>query len=229
MCEDCQRRLTTNVSRMLDCKNPGCQEIIAGAPKIADLLCPESKDYFSKVCQSLDNLGVEYEVAPRLVRGLDYYIHTVFEVTHSGLGGNDAILGGGRYQITPPGAKNKVEGIGFAAGMERILMARASRQVKAEGSTDMDIMIVCLGESAVPYGLKIAQQLRQALPGKRIKADFSARSLKAQMRTANKVGAKTVLMLGENEIAQGVVIRKNMVDSTQDSLPLGEVVAAFKA
>lgn len=227
MCEDCQRRLTTNVSRMLDCKNPACQHIIEGAPKIADMLCAESKEYFDNVCQSLTNLGVEYEVAPRLVRGLDYYVHTVFEVTHSGLGGNDAIAGGGRYQITPPGVKNKVEGIGFAAGMERILLARASRGVKAQGTTDMDIAIVCLGQDAIPQGLKLAQELRYAMPGKRIKADFSARSLKAQMRTANHVGAKYVLMLGENEIASGVVVCKNMENSTQETIALDKVAASL--
>ncbi len=223
MCEDCQRRLTMNVSRILDCKNPGCQEIINGAPRISDLFCDESKIYFQRVCEALDKLGVPYEIAPRLVRGLDYYMHTVFEITHPGLGGQDAIAGGGRYRITPPGMKNPVEGIGFAAGMERILMARASRNVTAPGSTDMDVVVVCLGENAVPGGLVLAEQLRREMSGVRIKADFSARSLKAQMRTANKYNARIVLILGEDEIARGEVLCRNMQDSFQESVPLDKI------
>ncbi len=228
MCEDCQRRLSTNVSRILDCKNPACQEIINGAPDIASLMGEESRKYFDNVCASLTNLGVAFEVTPRLVRGLDYYVHTVFEVTHAGLGGNDALAGGGRYQITPPGMKGVVEGIGYACGIERLLMVRASNAVKAAGTTDIDVAIVCLGEAAVPEGLKLAQNLRHQLPGLRIKADFSARSMKAQMRTANKVGAKKVLILGENELAQGVVVCKNMADSSQVTLPLAEVAVEMR-
>ena len=223
LCEDCRRRLTTNVSRILDCKCPDCQAIIEGAPKISTLMCEESRVYFDNVCRSLTSLGIEYEVAPRLVRGLDYYIHTVFEVTHPGLGGQDALAGGGRYRITPPGMKGTIEGIGFACGMERLLMARASRDVKAAGSTDIDVMLACLGEAAIPAGLKLAQELRAALGGLRIKADFSSRSLKAQMRTANRLNAKKVLILGENELAQGVVVCRNMADSSQENIPMGEL------
>ena len=223
LCEDCRRRLTTNVSRILDCKCPECQAIIEGAPKISTLMCEESRTYFDNVCRALTSLGIQFEVAPRLVRGLDYYIHTVFEVTHPGLGGQDALAGGGRYRITPPGMKGTVEGIGFACGMERLLMARASREVKAAGSTDIDVMLACLGENAIPAGLKLAQELRAALGGLRIKADFSGRSLKAQMRTANRLNAKKVLILGEDELAQGVVVCRNMADSSQTNIPLGEL------
>lgn len=228
MCEDCQRRLSTNVSRILDCKNPACQEIIEGAPKISGLMSDESRSYFDNVCASLTNLGVEFEIAPRLVRGLDYYVHTVFEVTHPGLGGADALAGGGRYQITPPGMKNVVEGIGFACGMERLLMARASNEVKADGNVNADVMIVCLGQSAVPEGLKIAQQIRHELPKLRVKADFSARSMKAQMRTANRIGASRVIILGENELAQNVAVCKNMADSSQVTVSLDKLVETLR-
>ena len=223
MCEDCQRRLTTNVSRILDCKNPACQEIINGAPHISEMFCEESKLYFSRVCQALDKLGVPYEIAPRLVRGLDYYIHTVFEITHPGLGGQDAIAGGGRYRITPPGMKAAVEGIGFAAGMERILMARASRGVAAQGSTDMDVVVLCLGEATVPQGLALGEKLRREMAGLRIKVDFSTRSLKAQMRTANKYNSRIALIIGEDELAKGQVLCRNMREASQESLALDKV------
>ena len=223
MCEDCQRRFSTNVSRMLDCKSPACQEIIEGAPRISSLMCDESRAYFDAVCSALSDLGVEYEVVPRLVRGLDYYVHTVFEVTHPGLGGADALAGGGRYRISPPGMKGMLEGIGFACGMERLLMARAFNSVAAQGTTNADVMIVCLGQNAVPHGLKLAQSLRRSLPGLRIRADFSARSMKAQMRSANRCGASRVLIIGDDEIARGVVICKDMADSSQETLGMDEV------
>ena len=228
MCPDCQRRFESNVWRMLDCKVPACHEIALGAPHIADLLGEASKDFFAKVCAGLKSLGVDFEVAPRLVRGLDYYVHTVFEVVHPKLDkGADTLAGGGRYQISPPGMKGAVEGIGFAAGMERLLLARASNAVKADGDTNADVMLVCLGEASVPHGLRLAQRLRHELPGLRVKADFTARSMKAQMRTANKVGASRVLILGENEIAQGVVVCKNMKDSTQETVAVADVAAAL--
>ncbi len=229
MCEDCRRRLESNVSRILDCKSPACQPIFEGAPQVSGLMSDESKKYFDNVCAALEGLGVPFEVTPRLVRGLDYYVHTVFEVVHPKLDkGADTLAGGGRYQISPPGMKGVVEGIGFACGMERLLLARASNAVKAEGDINADVMLVCLGEASVPHGLRLAQSLRHELPGLRIKADFTARSMKAQMRTANKVGASRVLILGENEIAQGVVVCKNMKDSTQETIALSEISGALK-
>ena len=235
MCEDCQRRLSTNVSRILDCKNAACQQIISGAPCITDLFCDESKEYFAKVCQALDKLGIPYEVAPRLVRGLDYYIHTVFEVEVAipATEGQDAVIfavaGGGRYQLVPPGSNKPIEGIGFAAGMERLLMARAAAGLSTGASAEADIMVAALGENAVPAGLKLAQELRAALGTMRIKADFSSRSLKAQLRTANRLGAKTVLILGDNEIANATVICRNMNDSSQTEIPIADLVGMMQS
>ncbi len=228
LCEDCQRRLTTNISRVLDCKNPACQEIIAGAPNITDLFCAESKQYFSQVCAALDKLGIAYMVAPRLVRGLDYYVHTVFEVTHSALGGQDAVAGGGRYLITPAGANKPLAGIGFASGMERLLLIRNARGLVAAQDGEADLFITALGEEAVSGGLALAQRLRAGLAGLRVRADFSNRSLKAQMRTANKLGAKRVLILGENELSRGVVVCRDMRDSSQEEVSLEAIVGFLK-
>ncbi|MBT3287043.1 MAG: histidine--tRNA ligase [Victivallales bacterium] len=225
MCEDCQRRLDTNVWRMLDCKNEACQTIVIDAPKMIDLVCDESREFFSRVCGTLDGLGVDYELAPRLVRGLDYYIHTVFEVTHSGLGAQDALAGGGRYTIVPPGGKKPLAGVGFAAGMERLLMARASLGLETTEGTEADVYVVSLGADAVTPGLALAQCLRQSGLDLRVRAETAGRSMKAQMRTANRLGARLVLIQGENELAEGVVLCKSMASSDQVSVPRDGVVA----
>lgn len=225
LCEDCQRRLESNVWRMLDCKNPACHEVALNAPKILDFLCESSRDFFARVCQGLRDLGVDFELAPRLVRGLDYYVHTVFEITHSGLGAQDALAGGGRYRISLPGDKRTLEGIGFAAGMERLLLARESLGLKTEAGAQTDTYLISLGDNAILAGLKLAGVLRTQKLGGRVKADFSARSMKAQMRTANREGAGIVLIQGDNEIAQGVVTCRNMKTSEQATVSLGELPA----
>ncbi|NLZ62429.1 MAG: histidine--tRNA ligase [Lentisphaerae bacterium] len=223
LCEDCQRRLSTNVWRMLDCKNPACHEIALGAPQILSLMGEASRTFFAEVCAGLTELGVEYELAPRMVRGLDYYVHTVFEITHPGLGAQDALAGGGRYRISLPGDKRTFEGIGFAAGMERLLLARESLGLQSPPSNRTDTYIVSLGAPAIPVGLRLAGELRQAGLGGRVKADFSNRSLKAQMRSANREGASRVLILGEAELSQSSVICRNMTTSEQVTLPVGEL------
>ena len=219
LCEDCQRRLETNVWRMLDCKNPACQQTALQAPKILDLLSESSREFFKRSCEGLAELGVDYEVAPRMVRGLDYYVHTVFEITHSGLGAQDALAGGGRYRISLPGDKRCHEGIGFAAGMERLLLARESLGLQSAAKPEADTYIVSLGENAIAAGLRLADELRRLGLGGRVKADLSARSMKAQMRSANREGALVVLILGEDEIARAEVSCRNMQSSEQLRLP----------
>lgn len=225
MCEDCQRRLDTNVLRMLDCKNEACQALVVDAPKMIDLVCAESREFFARVCGCLDQLGVDYELAPRLVRGLDYYAHTVFEVTHSGLGAQDALAGGGRYSIIPPGSNKPVDGVGFATGMERLLMARQSLGIGGAVRPEADVYVVSLGETAVAPGLALAQEIRRSDLALRVRAETSGRSMKAQMRTANRLGVRLALIQGESELAEGQVVCKNMVTSEQASVPRAGVVA----
>lgn len=224
LCEDCQRRMDTNVWRMLDCKIPSCHKIALEAPEILQLLGTESRSFFEEVCNSLDNLSIEYEIAPRLVRGLDYYVHTVFELTHPGLGAQDALAGGGRYRITLPNSNKSIEGIGFAAGMERLLLARESLGKSCKETAATDTYIVSLGEEAISQAFKLAGTLRQQGIGGKIKVDFTARSMKAQMRSANREGAKAVLILGEEEIRQGKVCCRNMLDSEQKNLDSAELL-----
>ncbi len=215
MCEDCQRRFENNVWRMLDCKQPVCHELAVGAPKIVDLLGDASKEFFHNVCRGLDAMGVDYELAPRLVRGLDYYVHTVFEVTHSALGAQDALAGGGRYQITLPGSNSAIEGIGFAAGMERLLIASEALGNKVEPQPAADTYIATFGNDAIAAALHIAAQLRAQSIGGRVHVDFSGRSMKGQLRGANRSGARALLIIGENELANNVIAAKNMTNSEQ--------------
>lgn len=219
MCPDCQRRVTANVARVLDCKNPACQELVNSAPRMVDLVGEESRRFFAAVCRALDGLRVPYEVAPRLVRGLDYYVHTVFEIVHGGLGAQDALAGGGRYRITLPGARAPLDGVGFAAGMERLLMARESLGLKAAPRNAADVVIVALGEEAGVPALELAQHIRRSVPGMRVLAGSGTRSLKAQMRAANRAGARWALILGSNELASGTVVCKDMAASQQETIP----------
>ncbi len=213
LCADCQRRLQTNVWRILDCKNEGCQPIIKQAPVISDYLSQESRQFFSDVCDALSRVGVEYEIAPRLVRGLDYYQHTVFEVIHDGLGAQDAIAGGGRYRLNVPGLKKPLEGVGFAAGTERLIMARQHEGQYQPARMGPDVYLANLMEGAIPEGLALAEKLRNA--GWRVYAETENKSLKAQMRKADKLGAMVAVIRGEEEVNRGVVTCRDLTSSEQ--------------
>ncbi len=228
MCDDCRRRFETNVWRMLDCKQETCHNLALNAPRIADLLGEESKAYFHRVCEGLDRLGIVYEINPRLVRGLDYYVHTVFEITHPALGSEDAIAGGGRYRMVMPGTTTPIEGIGFAAGVERLLMTRAGLGIAPKARPAADTFLVAAGAEAIPAALQLAGELRRQGVGGRVIADVTGRSMKAQFRSANKSGASQVLILGENELAKGTVVLKRMSDSSQTEIPRDQVVAILR-
>ena len=223
LCSDCQRRLETNIWRILDCKNEGCQDAIVAAPPMADLVGDESREFFAAACAGLEALDIRFEVDPRLVRGLDYYEHTVFEVVHQGLGAQDALAGGGRYALHLPGEKRPVQGVGFAVGMERLLIARESLGVTGSGGSQVQAYIVSLGAQALLPGLSLAADLRRH--GVRVVAEQVGRSMKAQMRSANKLGVPLVLIRGDAELESGTVMLKDMQNSTQEEVPLAEVVS----
>jgi len=222
LCNDCQRRLETNVWRILDCKNEACREAVRAAPRMPDLVGPESREFFARVCSGLDALGLAYEVDPGLVRGLDYYEHTVFEVIHCVLRAETAVAGGGRYRIGLPGVKTAIEGVGFAVGMERLLLVRESLGYRAADETGPDVFVATPGVAAVIPGLVLAQDLRAR--GLQVQVELGARSMKAQMRTAGKAGAAFVLIQGDAELAEGSVTCKEMASSTQQNVPRAEVV-----
>jgi len=222
MCEDCKARLERNVWRILDCKQECCRKHIDTAPDAASLFGQSSRDYFKRVCDMLTSLEIPFKVEPRLVRGLDYYVHTVFELTHTALGGQNAIAGGGRYELTVPGFNRPVQGVGFAAGMERLLMVREAAGVTAPAPAVPDVFLISLGEKAMASNGKLAETLRRA--GISAALEYEAKSMKSQMRSADRLKARKVLIVGDSELEKGTAVLKNMADGSQQDVPFANIV-----
>lgn len=223
---DSQRRLESNPLRVLDSKHPDDQEVASDAPSILDYLDDEDRAHFDGLRETLDLLGTPYRVEPRLVRGLDYYSRTLFEVQGSGgeLGAQNALLGGGRYDgmIRDLGGP-PTPAIGFAMGLERILLTMAEED---EGPL-LDVFVVSAQKELRPRAAVLARDLRNA--GLRVDADLRGGSLKSQLRRADKSGAQVALILGESEVARGVVQLKDMVASEQLEVPLDAIADTVKA
>lgn len=221
LCEDCQRRLEENVLRVLDCKVPGCREQVANLPPITTWMAPESIAYFDGVCDALTALKVPFTVNPLLVRGLDYYQHTIWEVTSTALGAQDALSGGGRYQMAM--GKTELEGVGFGIGMERVLLALSeARQAALAADPQPLIALVAQNDSARTANFTLAHQLRQA--GHRVRLDLTGKSMKAQMKAAGRWQARWVILRGEQEMADGTATLRNMAEGTQETLPLAALL-----
>jgi histidyl-tRNA synthetase len=216
MCDDCRNRLERNVWRILDCKQEACRKVVAEAPDYVASFTEASRVYFDEVKAALTALGVPFTVDPLLVRGLDYYVHTVFEVTHDGLGAQTAIAGGGRYELFQPGQKKPVPGVGFAAGMERLLMVQDALGVAACAAPVLPVYLVGLGAEARIANLKLAGILRKA--GIPVELELEERSFKAQLRNVNKSGALLAVIRGESELEKGVVAVKTMATGEQIEL-----------
>jgi histidyl-tRNA synthetase len=221
---DSRRRLEGNPLRILDSKNPHMQAIVAGAPKLTEHLDAESRQHFEQLCAMLDSIGVAYRVNPRLVRGLDYYSRTVFEWITDALGAQDAVCSGGRYDglIAQLGGE-ATPAIGFAMGIERAveLLVQASGQPEPRGA---DVYLIVAGEAATAAGLKLAEDLREALPQRRIEHNLGAGNLKAQFRRADKSGAVLAVIVGDDELARGVAAVKPLrQDAGQTECPIGEL------
>ena len=221
LCEDCKRRSGTNPLRVLDCKNPGCRAIVAEAPSIQEHLCPECATHFSAVQDGLDQLGIAYSLNKFMVRGLDYYCRTTFEFITADLGSQSAVCAGGRYdglveQLGGP----KVPGIGFAMGMERLVLLLLQKEQKIERPAEIDIFIAGLGEDASRMAFSLMQGLRKE--GARVTMDLDARSLKSQMKQADKAGARHVLIIGEEELGKKAGMLRNMATQEQREIPLGD-------
>ncbi len=221
LCENCQRRLSTNPLRVLDCKNESCKKISENAPSIIDNLCEDCSKHHNNLIEKLNILKVNYKVDPKIVRGLDYYVKTTFEVRvdSSFLGSQNTILGGGRYNgLVKELGGNDVEAIGFAMGVERVLLLLS--EMKFENS--LDYFVIGLGEKSVDTLLKIVRKLRV----KNFAVEFDPRfgSIKSQMRFANKLNAKKVIIIGENETEKNIYIEKDMLNSTQTECSLSELL-----
>ena len=223
LCEDCRRRMETNPLRVLDCKVPGCKELTGDAPRILDANCPDCRAHFETVLRLLDKAGVPYVINHRLVRGLDYYVRTTFEVVSDKIGAQGTVAGGGRYdglvaQLGGP----QTPGLGFACGMERLALLLPQRE-----PVRPDFYLAVLDEAAREAGFLLAQTLRDA--GLTGEMGFAARSMKSSMRQAGKSGARHALLIGSDEFAAGTVTVKNMDSGEQVALPMDNVAAALLA
>ncbi len=226
LCEDCQNRLAKNPFRILDCKVETCRQIVRKAPSIREFLTPESLEHHTKVCKALDAAGIAYKEDPYMVRGLDYYTKTVFEISHSKLGAQDALAAGGRYDRliesfggTPAGA------VGFAVGVERLAMCVDAGTMPA--LTQPGFFMVTLGEKAFEEGFRIVSDLRKN--GVKALMDFSAKSMKSQMRAADKSKAGYAIILGDDEIVQKEFTLKNLSSGEQSKKPLGDIITICKS
>lgn len=223
LCADCKSRLLRNPLRLLDCKNPACQEIAMGAPHILEFLCPECGSHFNALKRYLEHLRIPYEVNPYLVRGLDYYTRTVFEIQPLDAGGQSTVGGGGRYDnlIELLGGK-PTPAVGFATGIERIILNLQKQDIKRPQAAVTKVYVACLGEEARGPALKLAARLRQVRIGVTLAVDD--RSLKAQLRQANALGFSQAIIIGEEEVRTGSVILRDMVKGEQIQLPLEKAI-----
>ncbi len=223
MCGDCQRRAETNPLRVLDCKVEADQPIIEKLPSIIDYLCEACRAHFEAVKQYLSDRGIEYEVRPRMVRGLDYYMRTTFEVVHGALGAQNSVLGGGRYDglAESLGSKVHAPGIGFSIGEDRLVLSVEGEQQ----ATPLDLCVAPLGEAAVRHAAVMARDLRRA----GVSVELVEGKLKRIMELANKLGARFTLIIGENEMAAGRYALKDMTTGDQQSLTRDEIAARLVA
>jgi histidyl-tRNA synthetase len=223
MCEDNQRRAETNPLRVLDSKDENDQEIINGLPKIADYLDDDSKAHFAAVLAALDKCGVPYHINPRLVRGLDYYTRTTFEFTHGGLGAQNALLGGGRYDgLSEALGGPKAPGIGFAIGEDRLILTLQAQREQAAALADA--FIAPLSVDLNPAALELARELRRA--GLRIELGDGGFRLKKSFEVANKLARKIVL-LGEDEMQSGILTVKDFASGEQVKVAQAELAQAL--
>lgn len=223
--EDCKRRMHTNPLRVLDTKNPDVQAILGDAPRLSDYLGEESAQHFAGLCELLDAAGIEYTVNERLVRGLDYYNRTVFEWITESLGAQGTVCGGGRYDglVEQLGGK-ATPAVGFAMGLERLVLMLETLEL-TDVRRSVDVYMVTAGEGTMMAGMKLAEILREQVPGLRVMNHFGGGNFKKQFKRADKVGAAVALVLGENEVADNTVVLKDLLGGTQETLSQADVIA----
>ena len=226
LCETCNSRLERNPMRILDCKSPVCGEIAKGAPKITDYLCDDCRAHFEKVQTLLKSINIPFSIDPGLVRGLDYYTRTVFEFPSKRFG--FALGGGGRYDglVEEVGGK-PTPALGFGLGLDRILMAMNEMGADFGNDAKCEVYIASLGEAAQMKAFQLTEKMHSC--GIAADCDLCARGLKAQMKYADKIGAQYSIVLGDDEIAAGVVACKDMVSGEQTKLPFPETLARIQA
>ena len=227
LCETCRGRYERNPLRVLDCKEKKCQELVADAPSMLDVLCDECRAHFEQLQACLSAAGVPYRVDSRIVRGLDYYTKTVFELITTTPDGNLTVCGGGRYDhLVDQLGGQETPAVGFGMGIERVLMLLDSEGVVIPEPEQYEVFVTYMGDGRLA-AFNLVQQLRRE--GVRADMDHCSRSLKAQFKYANKVHAPVTATLGDDEIASGTVRLKNMADGEQTTVPQAECAAAVRA
>jgi len=228
LCDDCKSRFDRAPLRILDCKVDADKPFMADAPKITDCLCDDCREHFEKVQQYLHDAGISFTLDPRLVRGLDYYTKTAFEIQYAPLGAQSAVAGGGRYDglIEEIGGK-PTPAVGFATGLERVLLALEKQNLLPEMDTSIDAFVVALGDDAQAKAFELLTKLRRA--GLKARMDYAGRSMKAQMKQANKAHARFTLILGDEEVKESCVQLKNMANSEQEKVSFDHIIDKLKA
>ncbi len=224
VCDDCRVRMVRNPLRLLDCKEPQCRTFADEAPHIADYLCPDCEAHFREVQEQLNLLGIPFTLNHKLVRGLDYYTRTVFEVLPEREGGQSAIVGGGRYDglIEQIGGK-PTPGVGFATGIERIILNLKEQGIEAPPLGSPEVYIAHLGDAARHAAVTLSRQLRDLHIG--VIASTGGKSLKSQLRQANSLGVRYTVILGDNEVERQEAVVRDMSANVQTTVPLASLPA----
>lgn len=221
LCGNCRRRMQMNPLRVLDCKVPECRAATEEAPRLTDHLSPSARDHFVRVTEGLSMLGIPFVLNPRLVRGLDYYTLTTFEVTGGQLGAQNAVGAGGRYDgLVKALGGTETPAVGFAVGLERVALLLPEAGLPP---AEPLICVAAFGSAGIPVGVRVLNDLRRA--GLRADADLRAASLKAQLRYADRLGAFLVVIIGDDEVANSIVLLRDMRSKAQEEVLLSEVVA----
>ena len=225
ICPVCQERFITNPLRILDCKDERCKTVTAQAPSVLDFLCDDCSSHHNKVVNLLDTLGVDYQVDPKIVRGLDYYTKTVFEFVKEDIGAKSTVCGGGRYNnlVSEVGGK-PCPAVGFGLGLERLLLTIDACGIEIPNEERVKVYIASMNQTC--YAMNLLTQLRAE--GVSALTDVAGRSIKAQMKYADKIGAEYVVVIGDNEIAEGVVALKNMKTGESENVTLSQLVNTIK-
>lgn len=228
--EDSKRRMYSNPLRVLDSKDQNVQAILVDAPELMDFLGEESKTHFSQLRELLDAVGIKYTINPRLVRGLDYYNRTVFEWVTSSLGSQGTVLAGGRYDglVAQLGGKD-TPAVGFAMGLERIVLLLETLELTKDIPPEVDVYVTTMGDSCLVEAIKVAQELRNALPNLKVMSHCGSGNVKKQMKRADKSGASVALLIGEDELAEGMVTVKHLRNDIEQQRVARSALGAFLA
>ena len=227
LCETCQVRYNTNPLRILDCKVPRCAELTVNVPNIVDHLCDECAEHLKKVLHYLDDLGIAHELDSRLVRGLDYYTKTAFEIQSSELGAQSTVVGGGRYDgLVEEMGGPPTPAVGFGSGIERILMIMEGQGIEIPDEAHPSVFVATLGVEARDFGVKFLSDLRKT--GISAEIDYAGKSLKAQMKSADREHVRLTVIIGDDELSRGVVKVRDMGTSEEKEVPASEAEAMIK-